>query len=126
MTFGLACCAVEMMHLSTPRYDQDRMGIIFRASPRQSDVMIVAGTLTNKMAPALRQVYDQMVSRNHEPPGHMQVLIILSLNQDGSSPWAPAQTEADTTTTATVLYEDATGSCPLISMYLAARLRVRR
>lgn len=60
MTFGLACCAVEMMHLSTPRYDQDRMGIIFRASPRQSDVMIVAGTLTNKMAPALRQVYDQV------------------------------------------------------------------
>lgn len=60
LTFGLACCAVEMMHLSTPRYDQDRLGIIFRASPRQSDVMIVAGTLTNKMAPALRQVYDQM------------------------------------------------------------------
>ena len=55
MTFGLACCAVEMMHVSTPRYDQDRLGIIFRASPRQSDVMIVAGTLTNKMAPALRQ-----------------------------------------------------------------------
>jgi NADH-quinone oxidoreductase B subunit len=60
MTFGLACCALEMMHCSTPRYDQDRLGIIFRASPRQSDVMIVAGTLTNKMAPALRQVYDQM------------------------------------------------------------------
>ncbi|KAK6950809.1 hypothetical protein Daesc_007334 [Daldinia eschscholtzii] len=60
MTFGLACCAVEMMHVSTPRYDQDRLGIIFRASPRQSDIMIVAGTLTNKMAPALRQVYDQM------------------------------------------------------------------
>ncbi|GAB7365218.1 hypothetical protein MBLNU230_g6304t1 [Neophaeotheca triangularis] len=60
MTFGLACCALEMMHLSAPRYDQDRLGIIFRASPRQSDVMIVAGTLTNKMAPALRQVYDQM------------------------------------------------------------------
>ena len=51
---------MEMMHLSAPRYDQDRLGIIFRASPRQSDVMIVAGTLTNKMAPALRQVYDQM------------------------------------------------------------------
>ena len=60
MTFGLACCAVEMMHCSTPRYDQDRFGIIFRASPRQSDVMIVAGTLTNKMAPALRKVWDQM------------------------------------------------------------------
>lgn len=60
VTFGLACCAVEMMHASAPRYDQDRMGIIFRGSPRQSDIMIVAGTLTNKMAPALRQVYDQM------------------------------------------------------------------
>ena len=60
MTFGLACCAVEMMHVATARYDQDRFGIIFRASPRQSDCMIVAGTLTNKMAPALRKVYDQM------------------------------------------------------------------
>lgn len=60
MTFGLACCAVEMMHAATPRYDLDRFGIVFRASPRQSDVMIVAGTLTNKMAPALRKVYDQM------------------------------------------------------------------
>ena len=48
------------MHCSAPRYDQDRLGIIFRASPRQSDVMIVAGTLTNKMAPALRKVYDQV------------------------------------------------------------------
>lgn len=60
VTFGLACCAVEMMHASGPRYDQDRMGIIFRASPRQSDIMIVAGTLTNKMAAPLRQVYEQM------------------------------------------------------------------
>jgi NADH dehydrogenase (ubiquinone) Fe-S protein 7 len=60
VSFALACCGVEMMHVSMPRYDQDRIGIIFRASPRQSDVMIVAGTLTNKMAPALRQVYDQM------------------------------------------------------------------
>lgn len=60
MTFGLACCAVEMMHMAVSRYDQDRFGIVFRASPRQSDVMIVAGTLTNKMAPALRKVYDQM------------------------------------------------------------------
>jgi len=60
MTFGLACCAVEMMHAGASRYDLDRFGIIFRASPRQSDIMIVAGTLTNKMAPALRKVYDQM------------------------------------------------------------------
>ncbi|EPQ57011.1 NADH-quinone oxidoreductase [Gloeophyllum trabeum ATCC 11539] len=60
MTFGLACCAVEMMHMATSRYDQDRLGVVFRASPRQSDIMIVAGTLTNKMAPALRKVYDQM------------------------------------------------------------------
>ena len=60
MTFGLACCAVEMMHSATSRYDMERFGMVFRASPRQSDVMIVAGTLTNKMAPALRKVYDQM------------------------------------------------------------------
>ncbi|MCP5412603.1 MAG: NADH-quinone oxidoreductase subunit B [Alphaproteobacteria bacterium] len=60
MTFGLACCAVEMMQASMPRYDLERFGIAPRASPRQSDVMIVAGTLTNKMAPALRKVYDQM------------------------------------------------------------------
>jgi NADH-quinone oxidoreductase subunit B len=60
MTFGLACCAVEMMHTSMPRYDVERFGVAPRASPRQSDVMIVAGTLCNKMAPALRRVYDQM------------------------------------------------------------------
>lgn len=60
MTFGLACCAVEMMQTAASRYDMDRFGVVFRPSPRQSDVMIVAGTLTNKMAPALRKVYDQM------------------------------------------------------------------
>jgi NADH-quinone oxidoreductase subunit B len=60
MTFGLACCAVEMIHTSMPRYDSERFGVAPRASPRQSDIMIVAGTLTNKMAPALRKVYDQM------------------------------------------------------------------
>lgn len=61
MSFGLACCAVEMMHAATARYDLDRFGAgVFRPSPRQSDLMIVAGTLCNKMAPALRKVYDQM------------------------------------------------------------------
>ncbi len=60
MTFGLACCAIEMMQASMPRYDLERFGAAPRASPRQSDLMIVAGTLTNKMAPALRKVYDQM------------------------------------------------------------------
>ncbi|KAJ8923452.1 hypothetical protein NQ315_002011 [Exocentrus adspersus] len=74
LTFGLACCAVEMMHIAAPRYDMDRQvkaisielyfiamyGVVFRASPRQADVIIVAGTLTNKMAPALRKIYDQM------------------------------------------------------------------
>ena len=60
MSFGLACCAVEMMQASMPRWDLERFGFAPRASPRQSDVMIVAGTLTNKMAPALRKVYDQM------------------------------------------------------------------
>ena len=56
MTFGLACCAVPMIHAYMPRYDLDRFGVIPRGSPRASDVMIVAGTLTNKMAPALRKV----------------------------------------------------------------------
>jgi NADH-quinone oxidoreductase subunit B len=60
MTFGLACCAIEMMQAAASRYDIDRFGMLFRPSPRQSDVIIVAGTLTNKMAPAIRKVYDQM------------------------------------------------------------------
>lgn len=60
LTFGLACCAVEMIHAYMSRYDLDRFGVIPRPSPRQADVLIVAGTLTNKMAPALRKVYDQM------------------------------------------------------------------
>lgn len=61
MTFGLACCAIEMMHCASARYDMDRFGLgVFRPSPRQSDLMIVAGTLCNKMAPALRKVYEQM------------------------------------------------------------------
>ena len=60
VTVGLACCAIEMMHTGASRYDLDRFGIFFRPSPRQADVMIVAGTLCNKMAPALRQTYDQM------------------------------------------------------------------
>ncbi len=60
MTFGLACCAIEMMAAGASRYDFERFGIIIRASPRQSDVMIVAGTVTYKMAPVIRKVYDQM------------------------------------------------------------------
>jgi len=59
MTFGLACCAIEMMQTAMPRYDLERFGAAPRASPRQSDVMIVAGTLVNKMAQPLRKVYDQ-------------------------------------------------------------------
>jgi len=60
LTFGLACCAVEMMHSAMSRYDLDRFGILFRASPRHSDLIIVAGTLTNKMAPVLRRLFDQI------------------------------------------------------------------
>ncbi len=60
LSFGLACCAIEMIQAAMPRYDMERFGMIPRASPRQADLMIVAGTLTNKMAPALRKIYDQM------------------------------------------------------------------
>ena len=60
MLFGLACCGVEMMQASMPRYDIERFGAAPRASPRQSDVMIVAGTVTYKMALAVKRVYDQM------------------------------------------------------------------
>jgi len=60
MTYGLACCAIEMMAAGASRYDFDRFGMIPRATPRQSDVMIVAGTVTHKMAPVLRRLYDQM------------------------------------------------------------------
>src|SRR5688500_20134588 len=69
MTFGLACCAVEMMHAGASRYDLDRFGVVFRPSPRQSDVMIVAGTLVNKMRSEERRVgkagrYGRALSRH--------------------------------------------------------------
>ena len=60
MLFGLACCAIEMMATGASRYDLDRYGMIFRASPRQSDLMLVTGTVTEKMAPRIRRLYDQM------------------------------------------------------------------
>jgi NADH-quinone oxidoreductase subunit B len=61
-TFGLACCAIEMMHTVTPRYDLARFGAeVFRASPRQADLMIVSGRVAQKMAPVLRRIYDQML-----------------------------------------------------------------
>ena len=60
MTFGLACCAIEMMATGASRYDWDRFGMIPRATPRQSDVMIVAGTVTLKMATRVKRLYEQM------------------------------------------------------------------
>lgn len=100
-TVGLACCAVEMMHMAAARYDQDRLGVVFRASPRQSDIMIVAGTLTNKMAPALRKVYDQVNRRDRLVDVFRWTLMLISnrrcLSQDGSSPWVRVPTEVDTT-----------------------------
>ena len=100
MTFGLACCAVEMMQTSMPRYDLERFGAAPRASPRQSDVMIVAGTLTNKMAPALRKVYDQM-------PEPRYVCL-----------WEVVQMGVDIIIILTQLSEDVIKLCQLIFIYL--------
>jgi NADH dehydrogenase (ubiquinone) Fe-S protein 7 len=90
-----------MMHMAAARYDQDRLGVVFRASPRQSDIMIVAGTLTNKMAPALRKVYDQVNRRDRLAEVVLSTLMLISnrrcLSQDGSSPWVRVPTEVDTT-----------------------------
>lgn len=60
LTYGLACCAIEMMCTAASRYDLDRFGLIFRGTPRQSDLMLVSGTVTKKMAPVLRHLYEQM------------------------------------------------------------------
>lgn len=60
VSIGLACCAIEMMHTAASRFDTDRLGIIFRGSPRQADVLIVAGTVVNKVAPMLKLIYEQM------------------------------------------------------------------
>ena len=60
LMFGIACCAIEMMHAGGPKYDFDRFGIFHRGSPRQSDVMIVAGTVNKKMAVTLKTLYEQM------------------------------------------------------------------
>lgn len=79
MTFGLACCAVEMMHTGAARYDLDRFGIIFRPSPRQSDCMIVAGTLTNKMAAPLRKSVFSSCS-SYTFLGMLQAFLIIKLN----------------------------------------------
>ena len=60
LLFGLKCCAIEMMAAGASRFDMDRLGLMFRASPRQTDLMIVAGTVTAKMAPRIRRLYEQM------------------------------------------------------------------
>jgi NADH-quinone oxidoreductase subunit B len=60
LTFGLACCAIEMMATGAAHYDVDRFGVFFRATPRQADLMIVSGTVTKKMAPILKRLYEQM------------------------------------------------------------------
>ena len=107
MQFGLACCAIEMMQMAMPRYDVERFGFAPRASPRQSDVMIVADAV-NKMAPALRKVYDQMpepryvISMDRAPTAAATTIIPI--------PWCAA----------------ATASCRSISTYPAVRRPQRR
>ena len=105
MTFGLACCAVEMMHAAAARYDLARFGAeVFRPSPRQSDLMIVAGTLCNKMAPALRRCQSLA----------------------GCSRWARAPMVVATTTTATRSCAAATVLFQWMFMCRAARPQPKR
>ncbi len=78
--FGLACCAIEMIAAAQPRYDLDRLGIMPRASPRQSDVMIVSGTVTLKMATRLKRLYDQM-------PNPKYVVSMGSCSNSGGPYW---------------------------------------
>lgn len=133
MTFGLACCAVEMMHSAASRYDLERFGMVFRASPRQSDVMIVAGTLTNKMAPALRKVYDQMpeprwvVSMGScaNGGGYVSVARAPSPPTPLRSPPARSPLPSRSTTTRTRSSAAATASCRWTFTCLAALRRPR-
>lgn len=60
LIFGFGCCAIEMMHAAAAKYDLEQLGCLFKASPRQADLMIVSGSITHKMAPVLRKIYDQM------------------------------------------------------------------
>ena len=127
------------MHAAAARYDMDRFGIVFRASPRQADVMIVAGTLTNKMAPALRKVYDQMpepryvISMGSCANGggyyHYSYAVVRGCDRivpvDIYIPGCPPTAEA-TTTTRTPLCAGATGLCRWISTCRAAHRRPRR
>lgn len=62
LTFGLACCAIEMMHVTVSRYDMDRFGFIFRPSPRHADFLLISGTVTIKMSPVVLRLYNQLLS----------------------------------------------------------------
>lgn len=113
--------------MAAARYDQDRLGVVFRASPRQSDIMIVAGTLTNKMAPALRTVYDQMPEPRKCPKTSSYLILNSpSISQVGSSQWGPVPTVADTTITLTRLYAVVTALSPSTYTSPDARQRPKR
>src|SRR4026207_1886980 len=107
MTFGLACCAVEMMHAGAARYDLDRFGIVFRPSPRQPDLMTVAGTARHKTAPGARQGDARPRRPRVAARGRTGVR-----GRDGWSRWARAPTAASTTTTRIPWFAVATASCP--------------
>lgn len=110
----MASCSFGHRHMAAARYDQDRLGVVFRASPRQSDVMIVAGTLTNKMAPALRKGRSEKKKRPIKLTRPQ--CTTKCPNPDGSFLWVHAPMAVATTTTRTRSCEAVTESCLSTSM----------